>query len=253
MQTGIEAGSGSRRSFLRRAGRGIAGGWLASGAVTGHLLAGGDGDRNDALRIVKVEPHLLTGVRGYGPWLFVRIETAGGLVGWGEGTNFPGVQPIATAVRNLADVVVGQSAWDIERLWVRMYRSLYYNGMGGVVMAAISAIDIALYDIVGQKLGVPAYKLLGGKVRDALPIYANGWTEGIPRTPEALARRTRELVARGFTGCKFDPFLTGPLNREVSPQELRGAWRWSKRCARPGVPITRSPSTCTAGGTPIRP
>ena len=104
-----------------------------------------------------------------------------------------------------------------------MYRSLYYNGMGGVVMAAISAIDTALYDIVGQKLGVPVYKLLGGKVRESLPIYANGWTEGIPRTPEALARRTRELVAKGFTGCKFDPFRTDPLNREVTPQELRGA------------------------------
>ena len=64
-----------------------------------------------------------------------------------------------------------------------------------VVMAAISAIDIALYDIVGKKLGVPVYNLLGGKVRDELHVYANGWTEGIPHTPEALAKRTKELVA----------------------------------------------------------
>jgi L-alanine-DL-glutamate epimerase-like enolase superfamily enzyme len=109
----------------------------------------------DSLKIVKVEPHLLTGVRGYAPWLFVRVETAEGIVGWGEGTNFPGVQPIATAIGNLRSAVVGQSAWDIEKLWNRMYRYLYYNGMGGVVMAAISAIDIALYDVVGKKLGVP--------------------------------------------------------------------------------------------------
>jgi L-alanine-DL-glutamate epimerase-like enolase superfamily enzyme len=66
-------------------------------------------------------------------------------------------------VRNLSDVAVGASVWDIEQLWNRMYRWLYNNGMGGVVMAAISAIDTALYDIVGQKLGVPAYKLLGAR------------------------------------------------------------------------------------------
>jgi galactonate dehydratase len=225
MEMGTHLGFGSRRSFFRLAGRGITGGLLASGLSGRRLLAQNGDESGDSLRIVQVEPHLLTGVRGYGPWLFVRVETAEGLEGWGEGTNFPGVQPIAAAVRNLSDVVVGASAWDIEQLWNRMYRSLYYNGMGGVVMAAISAIDTALYDIVGQKLGVPVYKLLGGKVRESLTIYANGWTEGIAPTltPEALARRTKELVAKGYTGCKFDPFRTTPFNREVAPQELRGA------------------------------
>jgi galactonate dehydratase len=221
MGTGVTFGS--RRSFLRSAFRGTAGGLLASGISSSPRRAHAGDATSDSLRIAKVEPHVLTGVRAYGPWVLVRVETADGFVGWGEGTNFPGVQPIATAVRNLADVVVGASAWEIERLWNRMYRALYYNGMGGVVMAAISAIDIALYDIVGQKLGVPVYNLLGGKVRDTLQIYANGWTEGIPRTPESLARRTKELVEKGYTGCKFDPFTTSPLNREVTPQELRAA------------------------------
>ena len=233
MQRGMDSGTGSRRSFLGRAWRGIAGGLLASGV---DLAARGDGEPSDSLRIVKVEPHLLTGVRGYGPWLFVRVETADGIVGWGEGTNFPGVQPIAAAVRNLADVVIGLSAWDIERAWNRMYRSLYYNGMGGVVMAAISAIDTALYDIVGKKLGVPVYKLLGGKVRDALPIYANGWTEGVAPTPEALARRTRELVAAGYPGCKLDPFHTTPMNREVAPRDLRDAAALVEAVRRAGGP-----------------
>jgi galactonate dehydratase len=74
--------------------------------------------------------------------------------------------------------------------------------MGGVVMAAISGIDTTLYDIVGKKLGVPVYNLLGGKLRESLRIYANGWAEGVPRLPEALASRTKELVSKGFTGCK---------------------------------------------------
>ncbi len=222
MEMSTDLGLGPRRWFLRRTLGGITGGLIASGLTPGRSWARGGGT-GDSLRIVKVEPHLLTGVRGYGPWLLVRVETAEGLVGWGEGTNFPGVQPIAAAVRNLADVVVGSVAWDIERLWHRMYRALYYNGMGGVVMAAISAIDTALYDIVGQRLGVPVYQLLGGKVRESLPIYANGWTEGVAPTPEALAARTRDLVAKGYTGCKFDPFRTTPLNREVTPQDLRRA------------------------------
>jgi galactonate dehydratase len=145
------------------------------------------------------------------------------LVGWGEGTNFSGVQPIATAIRNLSDLVIGASAWNIEQIWNRMYRYLYYNGMRGVVLAAISAIDIALYDIVGKKLGVPVYKLLGGGVNEKLRIYANGWTQGNARTPDDLGRRTWELVAKGYIGCKFDSFSTGPFNREVTPQELRSA------------------------------
>ena len=129
----------SRRDFLGQLSTGVTAGLLSSAGVSPSLLGWQRTADADSLKIVKVEPHLLTGVRGYAPWLFVRVETAEGLVGWGEGTNFPGVQPIATAVGNLRNAVVGQSAWDIEKLWNRMYRYLYYNGMGGVVMAAISA------------------------------------------------------------------------------------------------------------------
>ena len=213
----------SRRDFLGHLSAAITGGFLSSMGPTPPLLGLQRNADADPLKIVKVEPHLLTGVRGYAPWLFVRVETAEGIVGWGEGTNFPGVQPIATAIGNLRNAVIGQSAWDIEKLWNRMYRYLYYNGMGGVVMAAISAIDVALYDIVGKKLGVPVYKLLGGQVHEKLRVYANGWTDGIDRTSEALTKRTKELVAKGYTGCKFDPFSSSPYNREVTRADLRDA------------------------------
>jgi galactonate dehydratase len=209
----------SRRNFLKTASCGLTGAMLGSGALFPEWADAA----GDTLKITKVEPVLLTGVRGYGPWLFVRVETQDGFVGWGEGTNFPGIEPIATAVKSLSAVVIGEKAWNIEKLWNRMYRYLYYNGMGGVVMAAISGIDIALYDIVGKKLGVPVYDLLGGKVHERLRIYANGWTEGIDHTPEQLAARTRELVAKGYTGCKIDPFYTTPFNREVTQSQLRDA------------------------------
>jgi galactonate dehydratase len=229
-------GDWPRRSFLRTVTGGITGSLLASGRMTRPLWARPFSGQENSLKIVKVEPHLLTGVRGYGPWLFVRVETEEGIVGWGEGTNFPGVQPIATAVQNLRSVVVGESAWNIEKLWNQMYRFLYYNGMGGVVLAAISGIDTALYDVVGKKLGVPVYKLLGGQAQEKLRIYANGWIEGIPRTPEALASRTKELVAKGYTGCKFDPFTTTPMNREVTQRELRSAVAQVKAVREAGGP-----------------
>ena len=230
------SGGWPRRSFLKTVSGGLTGSLLASGSMTKPLWARPSAAQETSLKIAKVEPHLLTGIRGYGPWLFVRVETEDGVVGWGEGTNFPGVQPIATAVRNLRNVVVGESAWDIEKLWNKMYRYLYYNGMGGVVLAAISGIDTALYDIVGKKLGVPVYKLLGGLTQQKLRIYANGWIEGVPRTPEALARRTKELVAKGYTGCKFDPFTTTPMNREVTQPELRSAVAQVKAVREAGGP-----------------
>jgi galactonate dehydratase len=206
----------ARRSFLKQSVWGLTGGLLAAG--NGNAWAQ-TADRS--LEIVKVEPILLTGVRGAAPWVFVRVETADGFVGWGEGTNYPGVGPIATAVTALSRVVIGRHAWDIEALWQRMYRFLYYNGMGGVVLAAISGIDMALYDIVGKKLGVPVYKLLGGQVHEKLRTYANGWTDDLPHTPEAYAAKTKDLVARGYTGCKLDPFFTTPMNREVTQADLR--------------------------------
>ncbi len=208
----------SRRSFLKNASLGLTGSLLAAGNLSPSLLAQ---QADNSLKITKVEPVLLTGVRGYAPWVFVRVETADGYVGWGEATNYPGVQPIATAVKNLSNIVVGLSAWNIEAIWNRMYRGMYYNGMGGIVMAAISGIDIALYDILGKKLGIPVYKLIGGQVQEKLRIYANGWMEGVPRTPEGFAAKTKELVAKGYTGCKFDPFNVAPMNREFTQAELR--------------------------------
>jgi galactonate dehydratase len=206
----------SRRSFLKHSALGLTGGLLAAGCAP-VLSAQGD----SSLRIVKVEPILLTGLRGSAPWVFVRVETADGFVGWGEGTNYPGVRPIATAVTTLSSVIIGRSAWDIEALWQRMYRFMYYNGMGGVVLAAISGIDMALYDIVGKKLGVPVYKVLGGQVHEKLRTYANGWTDGLARTPEAYGTLTKELVAKGYTGCKLDPFFVTPMNREVTQSALQ--------------------------------
>jgi galactonate dehydratase len=80
------------------------------------------------------------------------------------------------------------------------------NTLGGTLYAAISAIDIALWDLVGKKLGAPVYQLLGGKIHDRLRIYTSYRWGNIPRTAEAYFRRTRELMALGATAGKWDPF-----------------------------------------------
>jgi galactonate dehydratase len=99
-----------------------------------------------------------------------------------------------------------------------------------------AALEFACLDIIGKKLGVPVYQLLGGKVQERLRVYANGWTEGVEKSPASYAARTKELVAKGYTGCKFDPFSGGPMNREVTQAQLRDAVALVKAIREAGGP-----------------
>ncbi len=172
-----------------------------------------------SLRITRVEPYVLR-IGRRSDIVCARIETAEGIHGWGEGTTPPTVAAVVAQIRECGKVVLGQSAWDIEKLWRRMYLS-EENTLGGTLYAAISAIDIALWDIVGKKLGAPVYKLLGGKTHDPLRIYTSYRWGDIPRTAEAYARRTRELMAQGATAGKYDPFGPYPgFDRQLSTAVL---------------------------------
>lgn len=172
---------------------------------------------SDSLRITKVEPYVIRlGQRGGYPCC--RIETAEGIHGWGEGTTPPTTPAVITQIRECGKLLIGKSAWDIEGNWYQMYTT-EFNTLGGTLFAAISAIDTALWDIVGKKLGVPVYKLLGGRAipaRKSLRIYASGPWGRLPRTREAYAARTKELVAKGVTGGKMDPFGSEePIDRQL--------------------------------------
>jgi galactonate dehydratase len=213
-----------RRSFLQTVAAGLLGGSVSvgrglsavsswTGMESNSILAQARGSDRAELKIRKVEPVVLRlHARNEDlslylqDYLMVRIETEEGIVGWGEGTNWPKVATVATEIEMDKDAVVGASAWDIEKIWNTIYRSR--NEMhGSHVQSAMSAIDIALWDIVGQQLGVPVYKLLGGKVNDQIRIYTSYRWGNIPRTAEAYAKRTRELIAEGATAGKFDPFF----------------------------------------------
>lgn len=132
-------------------------------------------------------------------WLFLKVETDEGIVGWGEPVLEGRAATVAAAVDELSDYVIGKDPRNIEDLWTVMYRAGFYRG-GPILMSALAGIDQALWDIKGKALGVPAYELLGGKVRDRIRVYS--WIGGDRPAETALA--ARDAVDRGFTAVKMN-------------------------------------------------
>lgn len=137
-------------------------------------------------------------------WLFVRVDTDEGIHGVGEGTLNAFSSTVQAAIHELRDEYIGLDPAHVEVLLQRMVRDVYSDG-GQIHMSAVAAIEVACWDIVGKATGRPVHELLGGRVRDRIRVYANGWYR-VDRTPEALADRAREVVARGYSALKFDPF-----------------------------------------------
>lgn len=95
-------------------------------------------------------------------WLFLKIETDEGIVGWGEPVVEGRAATVAAAVEELSDYVIGKDPRNIEDLWTVLYRAGFYRG-GPILMSAIAGIDQALWDIKGKALGVPVHELLDRK------------------------------------------------------------------------------------------
>lgn len=190
--------------------------WIRAALALPQLAAAA---QQPKLKIKRVDPYVLK-FGGRGGYVCCRVETEDGLHGWGEGTTPPNVTPVVAQIRSLAKLIQGEPAWDIERLWRKMYIT-EENSLGGTLFAAMSAIDIALWDIVGKQLNVPVYKLLGGKVHPRLRIYTSYRWGNIPRTAAAYNKRTKELIEQGATAGKWDPFgeYPGP-DRQLSTAVL---------------------------------
>lgn len=138
-------------------------------------------------------------------YLFVQIYTDEGIVGLGEGGNWGYLGATAAAVEKFIPYLIGRDPFRIEDFNQNFYRSVYFRG--SVIMSAISAIDIALWDIKGKKLGVPVYELLGGRVRDKIRVYASPMSKAMD--PESLTKSYQELKDQGFTAAKI--FVNGPI------------------------------------------
>ena len=141
-------------------------------------------------------------------WLFVKVETDEGISGIGEASGWPRV--IQTAITDLTTILIGEDPCRIERLWQKMLLGMMGHGMTGVVGAgAMTGIEIACWDILGKKLGVPVCDLLGGRVRDSVRVYGHAGT----------AEGAQALVAKGYTALKCG----GPQNPVPAVRTVRRA------------------------------
>lgn len=156
------------------------------------------------MKITDIKTYLVNAGTGSGGWrarnwLFVKVETDEGISGIGEASGWPRV--IQTAIEDLKPILIGEDPGRIERLWQKMLLAMMGHGMTGIVGGgAMTGIEIALWDILGKKLGVPVCDLLGGRCRDKVRVYAHAST----------VERGQELMEQGYTALK-----AGSLSRPV--------------------------------------
>jgi galactonate dehydratase len=130
-------------------------------------------------------------------YLFIKIKTDTGIEGIGEMGAWGYLDACAGALEKLKGYLIGKDPRRIEHHWNHMYRSMYFRG--SVILSAISAVDIALWDILGKSLGVPVYQLLGGRCREKVRTYAPVFESD----PEKMAEGCLALKAQGFTAARL--------------------------------------------------
>ena len=149
-------------------------------------------------------------------WVFVKVYTDEGICGVGEGTLEYKEKALCGAIEHIKNYLTGKDPRTIEKHYHDIYRDAYWRG-GAVLMSALSAVECALWDILGKSLGVPVYQLLGGRVNEDCRIYVNGWFSGA-KTPDEFAEKARAAVKRGVTAMKWDPF--GKSYMQISNKDL---------------------------------
>lgn len=167
------------------------------------------------MKVTRVVPKLIRRDMGGKVWnprirwqvkaiVLVFLETDGGEIGVGEAWTSAGSPQalIRTIDDDLAPLVVGEDPFFVQRIWERAVRPTEISSRAGIVLAALGALDTALWDLVGQALGVPLYKLLGAHAEEVY-CYASAGLYGEGKTPDDLAREMAGYVAQGFTGVKL--------------------------------------------------
>ena len=132
-------------------------------------------------------------------WLFLRMATDEGIVGWGEPVVEGRAHTVRAAVEELSDYLIGEDPLRIEHLWQRLTKGGFYRG-GPILSSAVAGIDQALWDIAGKFYDAPVHELLGGPVRDRVRVYA--WIGG--DDPQRVAEAATEQIEAGFTAVKMN-------------------------------------------------
>jgi len=166
--------------------------------------------------------------RGGPKWLFIQLHTDEGIVGLGERVtgHSLNLKSQIELLHDLADrFVIGQDPFQVERIWQAMYGTLHdYRHPGMNQTPAMSAIEMALWDIIGKATNQPIYNLLGGKYHDQLRAYAYMPSEGVWENPSKAGEIAEQLVAEGNSACKLDPFMPYfPLPRDFPLKTINHA------------------------------
>jgi galactonate dehydratase len=149
----------------------------------------------DNLKVTRLETFLVKP-----RWLFLKVHTNAGIIGYGEPITEGRALTCAEAVKEIEPYLIGKDPRRVAHHWQAIYRHAFYRG-GPILTSALSGIDQALWDIKGKALGVPVYELLGGPTRDRVRVYAHAGT------PEQM----KEMKSQGFTA-----FKTGPAKKRAA-------------------------------------
>jgi len=157
------------------------------------------------MKITSITPYLFFPGQGKN-LLLCRVETDEGIYGWGEAYVVQGKEKAVEAyINGMAPYMIGRSPFDIKHSGTAMFDDFAIRRSSCDFYSAWSAIEIALWDIVGKACNQPVYNLLGGRCREKIRVYANGWWGGA-QTVEEVAERALKVKEMGFTAMKWDPF-----------------------------------------------
>lgn len=155
--------------------------------------------------------------------LLCRVETDEGIYGWGESYVVQGKEKAVEAyINGMAPYLIGRSPFHIKHTAHSMFDDFVIRRSSCDFFAAWSAVEIALWDILGKYLNQPVYNLMGGPSRERIRVYANGWYDvnfGGDDSPEGMAERAARVKDMGFTAMKWDPFLRTPWRYTITKQE----------------------------------
>jgi galactonate dehydratase len=147
--------------------------------------------------------------------LFVAVDTDEGITGAGEATLREKTEAVAECIKRMKSQWIGNSPFDIERMFHRFFTEDRWRG-GVIQNTAISAIEMACWDIVGQKAGLPLYEMLGGKMREEIQLYGNAWS--MSKDHPTVEANALAMVEKGFRALKWNP-LTEPHTPD-NPKEM---------------------------------
>ncbi len=208
--------------------------FLKKGAMTGLGLLSTPfindifpfGKQSDDLRIINVE--IIQFKKAH--WVWLKIHTNQEVYGLGE--TYPFSNAEFGALKDLVHVIIGRDPRDIEGLWKQMYTRAAFNVTGGAEMRILSAIDIALWDLLGKYYNIPVYRLLGGKARNSIRVYNTTNGLGKWNNEDNIEEITEFLLKKGIKAMKiwpFDPTARRNNGSYITPDEIVQNIDWIKR------------------------